>query len=71
MSDLRLLNPQPMETLPEDEALELFVDVEFGHEENRMVVQRDTDQIRRSIKYEPKDVFHAWSYTATFEKGEG
>lgn len=68
MTTLTLVNPQPMETLPEKG--EVFVLVDFGHEENRQVVQRDIDTIRFSIQYEPKDYFHAWSRTATFGEGE-
>ena len=63
MSDLRLLNPQPMETLELDES---------GCTYARFTWPSGTENTLQITFYKLINgfvTFHAWSYTATFEKG--
>ena len=68
MSTLRLIDPQPMETLPESGRVFVECHVESGH----MQALDIYIEYWRAGNYIGiiRDV-HAWSYTATFEKGEG
>lgn len=68
MSTLRLIDPQPMETLPEDG--EVYVECTQMFTWQKIVAFADVSDIRVMYSRTPSD-FHAWSYTATFEKGEG
>lgn len=77
MSELKLVNPQTMETLPEDGMVYVECDeVYMGRRVRRVRLQR-THAIRTHAKdYSRMYQFLAWSYkatdgTATFEKGEG
>lgn len=69
MTTLTLVNPQPMETLPEDGFV--FVHVTSigrvdGHRYTR-VTEDYVANIREASQYTK---YHAWSYTATFKEGE-
>jgi len=73
MNSLRLVNPQPMETLPEDgnPNAQIFYQVLYENGENRVFF----DYLYRVRFYveNPIDVdtYPAWSYTATFEPVKG
>ena len=66
MSGLRLVNPQKMETLPSEGRV--FLD--YTADGERLTASVSVDVI---AYFAPKKAhtFHAWSYTATFEEGEG
>jgi len=74
MSELRLVNPQPMETLPKEgkRLQEVFVDYTYRGDE-RTIELKYVITIEDDMKYlQDTYTYHAWSYTATTSpEGEG
>lgn len=67
MTTLTLVDPQPMETLPESG--EVYVECVQMFTWGRIVAFADVSEIRVMYNRNPSD-FHAWSRTATFGEGE-
>lgn len=67
---LKLVNPQPMETLPDD--AEVFVKYRYDtrDHEGGIVVDRWNPDLLLEGRADVGSIFYAWSYTATFEEGE-
>ncbi len=67
---LRLVNPQPMDTLPQDG--EVFVGWQYqwsGGASDLFVKDQDVSEIRIFMKkYPDVVVYHAWSDTAKIER---
>ncbi len=65
---MKLIDPQPMETLPEEGE----VCTEWQHPETgeRRIIMCDVFNIRYHMPYKKYGTYHAWSYTATTKEEE-